>query len=289
LSSLDFTFWDVQHGNATHIRTPNGRNVVIDLGDGESTLLNERFSPLMALSDDGVTVIDKLVITHPHRDHLDDMDNLDNFNVETLLRPRWLTETEVRGGNKPADANKVRQYLAFSNRFNQTLAPKNEGGISANWGGTAFRYYMSKAVPRANLNNHSIVTVAEFAGLKALIPGDNEATSWMALLEQQQFVNELAGVDIFLAPHHGREAGFCSDLFDAGLCPRLTIISDDQAGSTSVTAKYAARTRGWGVYIGGASTSEERWCVTTRSDGTIRVKLGLETSGKKFIRVDTEY
>lgn len=286
---LEFTFWDVQHGNATHIRTPNGRNVVIDLGDGEGTLLTTRFSPLKALADEGVADIDKLVITHPHRDHLDDIDNIDDFNVLTLMRPKWLSEADVRGGNKPQDADKLAQYFRFSNRFSAPVDAGNAGETASNWGGASFRHYMSKSVPVDNLNNHSIVTVVEFAKSKALISGDNESPSWNELLKQPSFVAELPGIDIFLAPHHGREAGFCAELFDAGLNPYITIISDDQAGSTSVTSKYAARTKGWGVFIGDATATEKRWCVTTRSDGTIRVKFGLNPDGRAFIKVTTEY
>ena len=289
--ALEFTFWDVQHGNATHIKTPNGRNIIVDLGDGEDPFGITRFSPLAKLSDDRFTGIDKLIITHPHRDHLDDIDNLDGFDVSTLLRPKWLTEADIRGGNKSQDADKVSKYLAFSARFNQPIDAGNSGSVPANWGGAAFRHYMSKTVPRDNLNNHSIVTVAEFASSKALIPGDNESPSWLELLKQSKFVSELPGIDVLLAPHHGREAGFCSELFDAGLNPRITIISDDQAGSTSVTSKYAGKTTGWGVFIGGASTTEKRKCLTTRYDGTIRVKFGRNANGtgQAYIKVETEY
>lgn len=45
---LEFTFWDVQHGNACYIRTPNGRHMVVDLGIG-SFGGNKPFSPLLHL------------------------------------------------------------------------------------------------------------------------------------------------------------------------------------------------------------------------------------------------
>ena len=286
MSSLDITFWDVQHGNATHIRTPNGKNIVIDLGDGEGTLLTTRFSPLLALWSSGVRTINQLIVTHPHRDHLDDIENLNRFKVETFVRPKWLTELDIRQGNQSRDADKISKYLEFGNDFNAPIAPGQDTAVASNWGGASFRLYLDTSLPRNHLNNHSIVTVAEYAGSKALISGDNEAPSWKMLLQQPQFRAELSTVDILLAPHHGREAGFCAELFEAGLRPRLTIISDDQHGSTSVTDKYGNRTRGWLVHLGSGQT-EDRFCVTTRCDGTIQVSFGMNGSAP-YIQVKTE-
>ena len=70
---LQFVFWDVQHGSASHIKTPNDRHLVIDLGTG-SYSENKEFSPLMHLKKKyGVGQLDYVVITHPHRDHIDDI------------------------------------------------------------------------------------------------------------------------------------------------------------------------------------------------------------------------
>ena len=39
--SVGHRIWDVQHGSAAHIRTPNGKNIVADCGRG-GTLLHDR-------------------------------------------------------------------------------------------------------------------------------------------------------------------------------------------------------------------------------------------------------
>lgn len=56
---------DVGHGQAVHAWTPTGELVVIDLG------CSSAFSPLEWLSGQSKT-IDKLIITHPHGDHIDE-------------------------------------------------------------------------------------------------------------------------------------------------------------------------------------------------------------------------
>ena len=43
---LEIITWDVQHGDAILIKTPNDKIVVLDLGIGSFQSENERFSPL---------------------------------------------------------------------------------------------------------------------------------------------------------------------------------------------------------------------------------------------------
>jgi hypothetical protein len=47
---LEFVFWDVQHGHACYIKTPNNRHMVVDLGIG-SYSENRSFSPLLHLKN----------------------------------------------------------------------------------------------------------------------------------------------------------------------------------------------------------------------------------------------
>ena len=75
MANLRFVFWDVQHGSAAYIRTPNDTHVVLDLGIGSVKGSDAAFSPLRHLKRSGVERLDYVIITHPHRDHLDDIGN----------------------------------------------------------------------------------------------------------------------------------------------------------------------------------------------------------------------
>jgi len=88
---LEITVWDVQHGSATYIKTPNNRHIVVDLGDNGND-----FSPLSALYARGVRQLDVVAVTHPHRDHMDDIYNLALFTVATFTTPRLLNSPELR-------------------------------------------------------------------------------------------------------------------------------------------------------------------------------------------------
>ncbi len=284
----EFTFWDVQHGSASYIRTPNNKHIVIDLGDGVTGTEESKFSPLSSLwYEHNIRTVDYLIVTHPHRDHIDDIANLNSFQLTTFERPRWLTEEEVRAGNRPQDADKLARYFDFNRRYDAQVPQSDLLQIPQNWGNVRFKTFSTPSASRANLNNHSLVTLVEYEGLKALIPGDNESESWRLLLEQDDFRHSLSSVDILVASHHGRQNGYCADLFVNGLLnPRLTIISDSRFGDTSATGLYGAKTRGWLVHYPDG-TSEERKCVTTRCDGRIHVKFGRNASNN-FIEVRTE-
>ncbi len=286
-AELTCVFWDVQHGNATYINTPANEHIVIDLGVGSYKQPNVPFSPLLHLKRKyGVRQLDGVVITHPHRDHLDDIGNFDALSPRVLSRPKHLREADVHGGNLPASPV-VEEYLRISARYNQPVSPE-ESPFSPPWsGGHTITKFTPTACSRDNLNNHSIVTVVTYAGLKLLIPGDNEPPSWDELLAQPDFVQAIGGTDILLAPHHGRESGFSPALFDR-IQPRLTVISDGRFGDTSATARYVGVTRGWKVHHRLTGDSEQRKCLTTRRDGVVIVKCGYSAGNRPYLNVTVD-
>ncbi len=281
--TLDITVWDVQHGSAIYLKTPGGQHFVVDLGTG-SYGSQGTFSPLRYLKDRyGVARLDGVLITHPHRDHLDDIANFDGLSPRALSRPKHLTADEVRAGNRSEDQEIVERYLQVSNRYSDSLASSENPFEPQNNGGVRFDRFFPRSCSRDNLNNHSIVCVVSYARSKILIPGDNESCSWDELLAQPPFAAAIRETDILVAPHHGRDSGFCAPLFDA-ITPRLTIISDGRFCDTSATGRYDDVTQGWTVHKRSGG-EEERKCVTTRNDGVVKVAFGTTSDEKRFIRV----
>jgi competence protein ComEC len=283
--SLTITFWDVQHGNATYINTPNGKNIIIDLGVGSFDNSNKTFSPLAYLRSKGVRSLDGVIITHPHTDHLDDIFNFDSMSPHVLIRPRHLSEDEIRVGNQTKDKNVIDKYLEINNRYTGGVDAGENPFDAANNGGVTFQYFTPSTCGRSNLNNHSIVTVVSYAGLKVLIPGDNQNPSWIELLAKPGFAEAIRGTDVLLAPHHGREEGFCEELFESigEQKPRLTVVSDGSLCDTSAHDRYRARTHGWDVHY--SNGDKTRYCLTTNSDGVVRVAIGPNNDGGNFLDV----
>jgi len=279
---LNLVFWDVDHGHSTYVKTPY-KHFMFDLGMGSYSSGRE-FSPLKHLKYSyGVSQLDCVVVTHPHSDHLYDIQNFDLLNPVVFSRPNHLTAQEVKDGNSSSDALYVNKYLELNNRYSGAVY--NDPCDSANNGGVDFKFFMPKTCARSNLNNHSLVTIITYGAVKILLPGDNEPPSWNELLLNPEFVKALKGVNILLAPHHGRESGYSPELFNH-ITPLITIVSDGAETDTSAVSRYSAKSTGWNV-TKKDSTIENRKCLTTRSDGVISVEVDITALGKTTLAIRT--
>jgi beta-lactamase superfamily II metal-dependent hydrolase len=279
--SVGLRIWDVQHGSAVHIRTPNGKNIVADCGSGDSG------SPLLALKKQlGLARLDMAIITHPHLDHISDILNLSYLNPRTFLRPKQLTRTDILANNKNLSSSAMQiidEYLRFNSTYTEPLGPGDDPKDQSANGGAKIVTFIPTTCPHTNLNNHSVVAVIEYGGSKILLPGDNEAPSWDELLGRSDFRASISNTDILVAPHHGRDSGFHRELFNH-FNPLLTIISDGRFVDTSATDRYGQVTKGWTVHSR-SGPDQKRKCVTTRNDGTIDVAIGTNPGGSPFVSV----
>lgn len=286
---MELVIWDVQHGSAAYLKTPAGKHIVIDLGSGDYSGKDVTFSPLMHLKNKyGVQQLDRVIITHPHTDHIDDIMNFETLNPKSLTRPKHLLEEDIIKANPGKDEKKINKYLEINNRYSQPVEAAEDPLKAENNGGVSISIFIPSKCGTSNINNHSAVTVIEYLGVKIIIPGDNESVSWKELLESSNFTNAIKGTNVFVASHHGRESGYCSELFNY-FTPELVIVSDGPCGKTSSTDCYTKIARGWKVYkrSEGGSSPHERKCLTTRNDGTIVIKVGTN-SERTFMNVTTE-
>lgn len=288
-SQVEIVFWDVQHGHATYIKTPNKKHIVIDLGIGDYSGKDTAFSPLKHLKYKyGVDQLDYVIITHTHLDHIDDILNFDLLSPKVLHRPKHINNEEVMEGVRDQDKAKFEKYCEINNRYNQPIGGGTDDPDNPdNLGGMKIVSFTPTTCSRNNFNNHSIVTAIEYSGIKVVIPGDNEACSFQELMKRETFKAAVKDADILLAPHHGRENGYYND-FVTHVNPRLTIVSDGRFCDTSANGRYSQKSRGWTVFKGDG-TSSERKCLTTNSDGEIFVKFGTSSDPKfkNFLNVRT--
>lgn len=285
MSEAKIVFWDVEHGHAAYLQSPNGRNIVIDLGTG-SYGSNYEFSPLNYLkSQYGVNQLDYVILTHPHVDHIDDIFNFDDMKPKVLLRSKHLDKKPILERASEKDKPKLEKYFEISERYNTPVPDDSYNSTKNpnNWGGMKIKSFVPSKCAQSNLNNHSVVTTFCFEGLTVLVPGDNEPPSWNELKETYDFAYITKDIDILLAPHHGRKSGFDIETMKH-FNPRLTVISDGAHCDTSATSRYTEISRGWTVHKKDGS-SEKRYCLTTRNDGVINVSFGKGTGDNNFLEV----
>jgi beta-lactamase superfamily II metal-dependent hydrolase len=105
-----------------------------------------------------------------------------------------------------------------------------------------------------------------------------ERPGWRNLLALPAFREDLVGVNVFVASHHGRESGCLTELFDIWR-PEIFIISDKELQHDTQETTDWYRNRARGIPVRG--TSDRRYVYTTRNDGTLQ--LDVQPTGTALI------
>lgn len=279
MHTLKLIIFDVEHGFCGYILTPNGYSLMVDCG------ARPDFSPVdYLLSNSSIYFprlfqnkqLTKLIVTHPHGDHIQDIQNL-----HEKLSPAFLYRTELSSYMKE-DLDLVLREKQDSNLklYREKL---DEAYIYKpvelpDWG-VVKRTYFSLTPDEARLvdpakviNNTSIVLLLECYGRKILYGGDLETAGWEALIKynKKNFKEKVAGVDIFMAPHHGHKSGFSKELFDIMGKPLVNIVSkNSEVGETDVHSDYSNENFSRGLIL----NNQVRRKLTTRNDGSIIIDI----------------
>ena len=277
--------WDVEHGACIMLQhaTPTafgdqyGRLAMIDAGDSGT------WSPSSYIRYGlGRTTLDYLFITNADQDHMSDLRGLDQagVTVDTLFRNPSYTSATMRsiklgGGPLTGDAE---WYLRACDSFNvTTIRPFNQymNGITCETFHNSYPWF-------TDTNNLSLVIFIRYGGVTFMFPGDLEREGWRALVARPDFRTRLSDVAVLMASHHGRENGFCDEVFK--FCqPHAVVISDKQiVHDTQRTPDYRPVVRNTGVVV--RTTMKRRHVLTTRRDGWIQFEV--DDSGNCII--DTE-
>jgi hypothetical protein len=264
--------------------TPYGREqfgplAMIDSGDTKTWSPGRFIRSVL-----GRTTLDYLFITNADQDHMSDLRGLSQagVTVDTLIRNASYTGTTMRAiklGSGPLTGD-AEWYVGACDSFNvPTSRPFNEcmNGIICETFCNPFPRFI-------DTNNLSLVVFVQYGGVTFLFPGDLERGGWLALLERPDFRTWLGRVSVLMASHHGRESGFCREVFD--FCwPHAVVISDKPIvhDTQRTVPDYRAVVRDDGVIV--RTTTKRRHVLTTRRDGSMQFEVN--DSGLAFI--DTEY
>jgi len=266
--------WDVELGLSIHIKTPNDKYIIIDLGrkDGQS--------PLQYLRGKEVGY---MVITHPHRDHIDDIMNISIAKPKVLWRVKDYSRDELLStARNYADRDVINRYCDFVDSYNCPVSTDERPSSGTPFDGLTAEVFHTNKCGKSNINNFSAITVIKLSSIKIVICGDNESASFNKLMENDSFKNCVQNADILIAAHHGRESGFHNEFVNL-VSPRLTIVSDSINPDTTAVSRYSAKSKGWKVFDKWGY-SETRKCLTTRSDGNIEIVFG-ESSDPKYVNM----
>ena len=220
---------DVGQGDAVLVRTAE-QTVLIDTSD-----VDERDKLKRELAKENVTTIDKVILTHPHADHMG--------GIALLLKEYDVRE--VYDNDVIRDLPLYTGYLRELKKLNMTRKPLKEGDV-VDFGGGAkfvviyppaqkvaawnneFQDYLQKRKtdksvqkPKHNFNLESIVGRLEYGDFAMLFTGDAEAENEAELLATH--ADKLAA-QVLKVPHHGSKTSSSPKFLDA-VKPQTALIS----------------------------------------------------------------
>lgn len=261
--------FNVEHGACAMISSYQagirGRLAMIDSGDNGTTGWRPSSHIRYQL---GRNQLDYLIVTNADQDHLSDLEGLweEGIFVASLTRNRQVSPDALRtikleNGDLTPD---IERFLTIHASYTHPVSfPFDESmdGITMSTFGNSYPDF-------ADTNNLSLVVFIKFGGFKILFPGDMERAGWLKLLEQPAFRDELAGTNILVASHHGRENGYCEEIFEH-FSPNAVVISDKPIAHETqlMVPDYRRVVQPNGVIV--STTGARRHVLTTRRDGNI--------------------
>jgi competence protein ComEC len=263
--------YDVEQGNSHFLVTPNEKTFLIDAGS------HSEFSPAEKIKENGFD-LGWFLLSHYDEDHLSDIENVDKLIHPEVLSRNRLTREELLQYYPNGLSEKLNYFLEFEKPYTRKIDPIDSE--SHDWGEVSFRGFSNGKNFDFEMNDLSEVTFAKYRGWGFLFPGDLEKLGWLELLKSEDFIETLKKVNIFVASHHGREAGYCDEIFEY-LDPSLIIISDKSTSETSVTEKYYNKVNDLGLNVTKEDGRvEKRKVLTTRNDGAIYIEIDDEGNYK---------
>lgn len=266
---MRLTIFDVEHGACALIQSPNnGRIALIDCGSNSSTNWNPADYVKNKL---GRQLVDYLLITNADQDHYANLATLkEKVRIQTFTKNPSLTAEAFEKVKLETGSPLSKDAIAYKELLEShtgTVTTPFETGM----GGITWTTFWNKYPTFTDTNNLSMVAFVRFGGFQILFPGDLERPGWLELLKSPNFREQLQATTILVASHHGRESGYCNEIFeDWG--PQAVVVSDKPiVHKTQNVPQYQNCLVGDGIIVSGQQ--RKRHVLTTRKDGAITFQV----------------
>lgn len=200
---------DIGQGDAILIKTPSGKEVLVDAGPKDSVLpaLQKVMSPFD-------TNIDILIITNPDADHIGGFaDVLGVYDVGLVIEPgTYNPSATYRNLKEKITEKKVQNILA-------------RAGTHIDFGDGAMLdiLFPDRDVSNWEANDGSVVAKLTYGEHSFLLTGDATTKTEKIILEK--YPKEFLDVDVLKVGHHGSHTS-TSNAFVREITPEYALISD---------------------------------------------------------------
>lgn len=206
-SLLTVVFLDIGQGDSIFIETPEGKQMLIDGGPGNSILLE--LPKFMSIFDRSIDVI---LATHPDKDHLAGL-----VDVLTRYKVGRIIETENTNNTDVSEA-----FLNYSQKEGAEILLARAGQTWTLGVSTTVKVFSPSYDPRAwESNASSIVVKVSYGDIDFMLTGDAPINIEEYLVKV--YGSELAS-EVLKLGHHGSRTS-TSDLFLDAVKPGFVIVS----------------------------------------------------------------
>jgi beta-lactamase superfamily II metal-dependent hydrolase len=216
---VEFHFIYVGQGDSTLIKTPNGKNVLVDCGSTkEGDAEDVRDYLLEQIGDEGV--IDVLVVTHPDQDHYNFLPTvLEGIVVHRVLYVGRLNEHREADFDHWLSSHPNRERLTADD-FDPPATPSDRFD-----GGNVTFHILSADIDRqpSRKNSRSIVLRVSFGDLDVMLTGDGTFATENTILGR--YVPEFLDMEVLKIGHHGSSATSTSPSWLKAVRPETAVVS----------------------------------------------------------------
>jgi len=265
-STLTLEMLDVGQGDSLLIRTGGGKTVLIDAGEKKNDVAK-------MLTARKVTLLDMVVATHPHADHIGGMEAvLRGFEVKVYVDNGLPHTTNTYEGVMKAVEEKDITYRTA--KAGQVYKLGSDAELEVLWPGEK-----ELSGTRSDLNSNSVVLRLTHNKVCMLLTGDAEEPTEQAMIE-----NGLKQCDILKVAHHGGNHS-SSEAFLESLKPKTAIISVGTGNSYGHPGdETMARLKDFGVDIYRTDLSGTLQLI---SDGkTVQIVEGVQPASDEIASAD---
>ena len=186
---LKVIFFDAGMGDLNYIKTPEGKNILIDLGPVSYTT-GFKSTALPYFVKNRIKEIDLLIITHAHNDHYGGFFDLyENLKIKKVVITDEFKSRKISKTILP----KIKDLIILSDTI--TLISSKDLYIKA--------LHPDKGFKTNSINNSSIVIRLDYREVSILFTGDIEDEAEKYLLKKYK---DFLDVDILKVGHHGSKS-----------------------------------------------------------------------------------